>query len=129
MKLRNKKTGEIVDLAKKAFVKSHNNQIYVYQDNGLKFYGYHSLDDLNREWEDYKPEEPLIDDVKVRKAIKAWADANKIDNHSVETLEFDSGEHRLKWINTYIEFNESEALDDLEDGMTYTLDELCGDEE
>ena len=129
MKLRNKKTGVITDLAKKGLLKSHNNQIYVYQDNGLKLYTYHSLADFNREWEDYNPVEPLINDVKVCKAIKAWADANKIGKCEYRMLEFDSDEHRLKWINTFIEFNDSEWFEDLEDGMSYTIAELCGEEE
>lgn len=34
-----------------------------------------SLEELNEHWEDYKPIEPLIKDEKIRKAVRAWAEA------------------------------------------------------
>lgn len=34
-----------------------------------------SIDELNKEWEDYKSTEPLIDDEKIRKALMAVYDA------------------------------------------------------
>ena len=56
MKLRNKKTGEIADLAERGLLKSDNdNHIIVYPDGTLKHYAYNSLAELNEEWEDYKP--------------------------------------------------------------------------
>lgn len=80
MKLRNKKTGEIADLAKGGLLKSDNdNHIIVYPEGTLKYYAYESLAELNREWYDYKQQEPLIKDEKVRKAVRAWAEANGID--------------------------------------------------
>ena len=45
----------------------------------LMYYEFpNSLAELNEEWEDYKPKEPLIKDEKVRKAVRAWAEANDI---------------------------------------------------
>ena len=73
-----------------------------------------------------KPAEPLIKDEKIRKAVRAWAEANKIKPR--DTIRFDALEHRLTWVNTAIEFNESEALLDLEE-LGYTIAELCGEEE
>ena len=83
---------------------------------------------------DYEPDakpEPLIKDEKIRKAVRAWAEANRIKEDSYEDrmLEFDRGEHQLKWIETSIEFNEPECLEGLEDGEKYTIEELCGEEE
>ena len=117
MKLRNKKTGEVIILIDHIF------------DN------YSSLAELNEDWEDYQPAEPLIKDKKIRKAVRAWAEANRIkedsykDSYEDRMLEFDRGEHRLKWIETSIEFNEAECLEGLEDGEKYTIAELCGEEE
>ena len=75
MKLRNKKTGKIVEL-------DHFSMHY----NRPEEWGYqpcstwnHSLAELNEEWEDYKPKEPLIKDEKIRKAVRAWAEANGIE--------------------------------------------------
>ena len=53
MRLRNKKTGEIVEL-------DLNVRIGGYP-NGIEFMKVSSLAELNEEWEDYKPAEPLID--------------------------------------------------------------------
>ena len=64
MKLRNKKTGEI------ALVNS-----FLVCD---VFSGYKTLSDFLEEWEegeDYEPKEPLIKDEKIRKAVRAWAEA------------------------------------------------------
>lgn len=90
-----------------------------------------SLEELNEHWEDYKPIEPLIKDEKIRKAVRAWAKANNINsNHYYNTdIEFDHAEHSLRWINTSIEFNEVTGLENLEDGKSYTIAELCGDDE
>lgn len=53
MKLRNKKTGEIGNFALVRAIGDIN---------------YTSLAELNEEWEDYEPKEPLIKDEKIRKA-------------------------------------------------------------
>ena len=67
MKLRNKKTGDIVDLAKRGLLKSDNdNHIILYTDGKLKYYTYKSLTELYEEWEDYEPKEPLVEGRKQR---------------------------------------------------------------
>lgn len=92
---------------------------------------YFSLSELLDEWEDYKPKEPLIKDGKIRKAVRAWAEANAINsgNYYNTDIKFNVTEHRLQWIQTAIEFNDITGLDNLEDGETYTIAELCGEEE
>lgn len=79
-----------------------------------------------------EPKESLIRDRKVRKAVMAWANANKINlKHRCNTIDvvFDHAEHRLKWGNVIIEFDNITGLENLEDGKGYTIAELCGDGE
>ena len=78
-----------------------------------------------------KRKEPLIKDEKIRKAVRAWADANNINSsHYYETdVKFDSSEHEFTWIDTGIQFNEITGLENLKHGKTYTIAELCGEEE
>ena len=124
MKLRNKKTGEVVEINKIGLVW---NKYGMPAEIGQ----YDSIAELCDEWEDYKPQEPLIKDERIRKAVRAWADANNINSrHYYENdVKFNSLEHELTWIDTSIQFNEFGALEGLEDGKRYTIDELCGEEE
>lgn len=55
MKLRNKKTGEIVDFAKGNFISSKDYGFVMYKDGGRGI-EYNSLAEFNEQWEDY--EEP-----------------------------------------------------------------------
>ena len=83
------------------------------------------------EWENV-PQEPLIKDEKIRKAVRAWADVF-IQNHIM--FEFDklnNGFHSI-WENTdrrmeSIDFPESKKIM-LKDGEYYTITELCGERE
>lgn len=129
MKLRNKHTGEVKEFNEiflTTIVKETNTATSEYVERS-----YSKIDELNADWEDYKPVEPLIKDGKIRKAIRAWAEANDIDEDGRHDcmIEFDLDEHRLKWIETSIEFNLIDGLEDLEDGKSYTINELCGEEE
>lgn len=56
MKLRNKKTGEILETTRCSGV--INDKFRIYDKSSNKFYIYHSLAALNEEWEDY--EEPKV---------------------------------------------------------------------
>lgn len=78
MKLRNKKTGEVVEPFEGGPI-----DLYFYLNghkggNEFDRKTYNSLSELNDEWEDYGPKEPLIKDEKIRKAVRAWAEANNI---------------------------------------------------
>lgn len=110
MKIRNKKTGEVIILIDHTF------------DN------YNSLAGMMDEWEDYEPAGPLIKDEKIRKAVRAWAEVNRI-NSKHSDITFDFTEHRLKWVATSIEFNMITGLENLKDGESYSIAELCGEEE
>ena len=131
MKLKNKNTGEVVEAFEGGPI-----ELYFYSNEHeekdiVDRKTYQSLSELNYEWEDYTPKEPLIKDEKIRKAVRAWAEANAINSgHYYNTdIKFNATEHRLQWIQTAIEFNDIMGLDNLEDGETYTIAELCGEEE
>ena len=118
MKLRNKKTGKIKEFnaiyEEKDTVKSENIECT-----------YCKIDELNAEWEDYEPQEPLIKDEKIRKAVMAWADRNYITEVNVNVPTYDSAILSLSWGMLGIEFIDDK--EDLIDGGTYTITELCGE--
>lgn len=108
MKLRNKKTGEIIilkDEGEIALLKLVESSL----PNGLSL------------WEEVK-EEPLIKDEKIRKAVRAWAEIN-----GIKEITYNYSENSLEDIfrNT-ITFNMGLGL---KDGKKYTIAELCGEEE
>lgn len=118
MKLRNKKTGEAVYVDFQIPLCNH--------DEILGSYSVTSLEALNKSFEDYKPKEPLIKDEKIRKAVRAWAEANdfldEIEIHSLTAgTRFSIGHYDIEFIGYFIY--------DLKIGSTYTIDELCGEEE
>lgn len=117
MKLRNKKTGEIMDDAQ------YRN--YSISDGfgfrmGDKEWEYHSLAELNEDWEDYKPAEPLIKDEKIRKAVRAWAEACNIERCAYDG----DGKFSTRWHGITLDGSGEE----LEEG-SYTVAELCGEGE
>lgn len=119
MKLRNKKTDAVA-----------NYRIILQRETGngsnkapIK-YVCGTLTKLNEEWEDYKSAEPLIDDEKIRKAVKYWADVNNISKATCKeemhcvTFETERG--------MFVSF---ENADPIPPEGTYTIAELCGEEE
>ncbi len=128
MKLRNKKTGEVVEAYKEGPI-----DLYFYinkyeGENKVDRKTYQSLSELNAEWEDYVPKEPLIKDEKIRKAIRAWAEANEISQAKFyrNTSGFsasDDGHNLLSMIS----FDGFVSM--FVDGKYYTIAELCGEEE
>ena len=128
MKLRNKKTGEIFDALIREKGGGNKYSIIVcdiekYSEPPLTrcvLGEYHSLAKLNEEWEDYKPTEPIIGDPKIRKVVRAWAEAN--DVHNVVIV--NSGTLRCKQKGIDIEFNGSPFYGWM--SATKTITELCG---
>lgn len=117
MKLRNKKTGEAVYVDFQ--IPICNN------DETLGSYSVTSLEALNRSFEDYKPKEPLIKDEKIRKAVRAWAEANNITQVS-----HDACWNAFRCTDFVIAFDyDFDRHDGFEDMKSYTIDELCGGEE
>ena len=118
MKLRNKKTGEVKKMWK-------DNICLSFSDCNKVYY---SLAELNQEWEDYKPAEPLIKDEKIRKAVRAWAEANEISqaqfDRYISGFSASDDEHNIL---SMISFDGYVFM--FVDGKIYTIDELCGEEE
>ena len=125
MILRNRKTGELWEL------------VYRYKD------------ELPREWEDYKPSEPLIEDEKVRKAVRAWwnIQENPFESASVLCKSYSgvSGNkdhdgyynyciygyverHNINKTATDFEFR-TKTYFEYDRDKYYTLAELCGEED
>ena len=127
MKLRNKTTKEICD----SEMREDGIYIKVNWSDEEKWYKY-ELGCLGDNWEYYvEPKEPLIKDEKIRKAVKAWADANEIVKAFVVM------DKNMNWIvygddidrNRFmIEFFDR-VVSENDETNNYTIDELCGDEE
>lgn len=122
MKLRNKKTGEILAVQHKVAL--------LHFSNGTTS-SYHSLAELNEEWEDYKPAEPLIKDPKIRKAVRAWAEAIGatsivvFDCNNAPCLKINEMEFAENGGRASISFKTIEKIDM---NKAYTIEELCGEE-
>lgn len=118
MRLRNKKTGEIISC---------------YRSLILNGKDYTSLAELNEDWEDYEPKVPLIKDEKIRKAVKAWAEVNDIK----KIIVFDCGNNAPYTPVGAVDFAENgshleirfRTEERFDTDRIYTIEELCGEEE
>lgn len=128
MKLRNKKTGEVVESFKRGPI-----DLYFYPNDHeekdvVDRKTYQSLAKLNDEWEDYNPSEPLIKDEKIRKAVRTWAEVVGEETFIVSY----NREHHDCCIYTG-NLNDTATIDfgidlKLKEGR-YTIAKLCGEEE
>ena len=123
MKLRNIITKEICD----AEMREDGIYIKANWSDEEKWFCY-DLETLARGWEYYvEPKEPLIKDEKVRKAIRAWAEACFI-----ETVEYNEYWVSFRRDDKTISFKDEDrrlGFYELENSRDYTIDELCGEEE
>ena len=121
MKLRNKKTGEVI-VCKEILVLREDADGYWQAGQG------NSIAELNEEWEDYEPKEPLIKNEKIRRAVKAWAEACNLKHvtYKQASNEFYDADTRGAFA---IRFTLIPVEVYLEDGEHYTIAELCGEEE
>jgi hypothetical protein len=123
MKLRNKITGEIREFNEiflTKIVKETNTATSEYIERS-----YSTIAELNADWEDYTPAEPLIKDEKIRKAVRAWAEANGITE-----VEYDKAGGTLVALHkpAKIKFNDSLDLN-ANEWAILAIVELCGEEE
>ena len=115
MKLRNKKTGQEGN-----FIINRDH----FECADLEYVPeYSSLAELNEEWEDYKPAEPLIKDENIRKIIRAWA----VENDSTRAVYYSPKNELADSYGNSISFNL--IFRELNHGAEYTIAELCGEEE
>ena len=124
MKLRNKITKEI------CVAEAREDGIYIKANwsDDEKWFCY-DLETLARGWEYYvEPKEPLIKDEKIRKAVRAWAEANEISqaqfDRYISGFSASDDEHNIL---SMISFDGFVFM--FVDGKIYTIDELCGEEE
>lgn len=141
MKLRNKKTGELVD-AWSFYDGNESVNLKYFTDDGQVNLEYNSLSELNEEWEDYKPVEPIFDE-RIRRGIRAWWDMqdNPFKSARVMLIGADkdldgfyhwtiygyirNGEEKM---STKLEFR-TKKLYQYKPHHDYTKEELCGEEE
>jgi hypothetical protein len=132
MRLRNKKTGKIWHMPRLRQPTVQEDDISFFACTGEhgcsrgELFSYKSLAELNEEWEDYKPAEPLIKDEKIRKAVRAWAEAcgvNRVVNGEYDNELCAKGQ---QFYGAKIVLTKTVALPR---GKNYTIAELCGEEE
>ena len=128
MKLRNKRTGEIYDFK---ITPDYDDVMSGWKienkDLGVRYYSH--LAELNEEWEDYKPAEPLIKDEKIRKAVRAWAEAFNVDVAYLAPI--GDGSKFVELFNEDSDGFERIAIpaENIKQEQCYTIAELCGEEE
>ena len=125
MKLRNKKSGDIGFLLASKYLGRYE----IVNDDYKPLATYDSISKVIEEWEDYKPEEPLIKDEKVRNIVKEWAVCSRV---SLVRHYFSDGLSSFIFIDEEgndfcLDFNLS--IDTLECDKIYTITELCGEHE
>lgn len=127
MRLRNKITNKICD------AEAREDGIYVKTNfgDGEKWHKY-GLGCLGDNWEYcVDPEKPLIKDKKIRKAVRAWAEANDIIKAFVVM------NNNMNWIVYGYDFDRNRfmieffyrVVSENDETKNYTIDELCGEEE
>lgn len=139
MKLRNKKTGEVVDLSVGCIRDTHNGEfiqikpVACLEDKGS--YLYDTFAKFSEDWEDYKPAEPYIKDKKVRKFVRDWAEHWKIDkviirfidSNRIDLIGFSSPSSTKT--GREIDIQRTVVRNEIIYGNRYTIDELCGKEQ
>lgn len=126
MKLRNKKTGDVIECEEVIITKRVED---AFTNPYTKAYrAFSSIAELNAEWEDYQPTDPLIKDEKIRKAVRAWAEVCDLSyvTYKQASNEFYDPDTRGAFA---IRFRLIPVEVYLEDGECYTIAELCGEEE
>lgn len=126
MHLRNKKTGEIVDFITIDLTGEGEIEfVFIAPDGDERGWKYNSLESFNEEWEGYKPAEPLIKDEKIRKAVRAWAEAQEL----TEVYLASNGYEIYGGIDDWVMQFKGEPFPFADKNKIYTIAELCGEEE
>lgn len=125
MRLRNKKTGDIWEF-ESISMKIADTTLEKLKARGLSGSCFaHSLAQLNNEWEDAEPLEPLIKDEKIRKAVRAWAEAQGL----TEVYLASNGYEIYGGIDDWVMQFKGEPFPFADKNEVYTIAELCGEEE
>ena len=102
------------------------------ESDNIAAYSWSTIDkfpNILTDWfEEIKPAEPLIKDEKIRKAVRAWAEANEISqaqfDRYISGFSASDAEHNIL---SMISFDGFVFM--FVDGKIYTIAELCGEEE
>lgn len=121
MKLRNKKTGEIIESACIGVFKHKSSGDCERVDTEAR-----SLGKVLEVWEDYTPSEPLIKDEKIRKAVRAWWET--IPDAVTDKRVLYKNNHDFA-VGIYTIYCGAIYPETLEKCRLYTIAELCGEEE
>ena len=131
MKLRNKKTRKVQTCDFAIVSPDYRRDGEISKLNAHTFI-FRSIEQLNEDYEDYAPKEPLIKDEKIRKAVRAWAEA---ENCTREMNLY----YTLNRQEKYITFHNPQTGSELQlcdfdspvfqEIREYTIAELCGEEE
>lgn len=122
MKLRNKKTGEIIDLKRQVMAP------IVVRTDAREVDGFSSIAELNEEWEDYQPKEPLIKDEKIQQFIRDYFEIWSWKIRKSEEVKIEHYDFRTKIYNDTFELVVPK-IEELDISRHYTVTELCGEEE
>lgn len=127
MKLRNEKTGDYGRL-----MMCHDGDrypFYIEVTAGIRIYFNNFERMLEAGWEVYvEPKEPLIKDEKIRKAVRAWAEAGNVTQikYSIAPNQYYDADLGTGFS---IKFTTKPVEVYLEEHKAYTITELCGEEE
>ena len=126
-KLRNKNAGFIVKFLSLELVDEDEIEFtYELPSGHEKAWSYSSLEKFKEEWEIYKPTEPLIEDEKIRKALRAAYDAAP---HRDNVVYFD-GRWTFRGDKFEVMFDDREIkIEGWTEGKAYHIEELCGEDE
>lgn len=128
MKLKNKKTGEVVELVGLYFY--NGRPFFELEDkNGMFKREITTLAEFNESWEDYKLTEPLIENKTIRKAVRLWATVNGLTEVKYNKNNDCIHCTYITDMPVSISFGDIHIFEKLEDMKIYTIDELCGVEE
>ena len=104
----------------------------IHESDGVVAYSWSTIGKFPNILTDWFEEvkEPLIKDEKIRKAVRAWAEANGREYllviKSGGRLEISDGSPHLIYISFHVD---NDTLKSLDDRTYYPIDELCGEEE
>ena len=89
MKLRNKKTGGIWNIPKMRHPTIQEDGISFFAHNRDKgcLFSYKSIAELNNEWEDYEPVEPIIEGPKALAVLNAYGGCDKCNRLLLKEIE------------------------------------------
>lgn len=121
---------------KHVFMNKENGKIasvlamYLDDEGHIQTDSYDKVEDLLADYAalERAPKEPLIKDEKIRKAVRAWAEA--VGTECVEITH--SRSHFIRFMSYLADEDElcmSREIGQIFDEKFYTIDELCGEEE